>query len=166
MKKIFSIFIFSALVYCSAYSQSSQSKAETLIGKYFQGKYKKSYKPGDYKFSQLAVLRSSYDDTKPYQSLLHKVDSLKWEGKKIDAHIAKMKTTTELNAAKKDSHRLSQEMVATSDKLINYMTEYKGKPVGWRLTTTQVAQNRKRVRDGDKKVFFLNEQISKIDSTD
>lgn len=161
MKKISFLILFLSLSFFSVYAQSQQAKAEDLVKKYLESKSKNKSNYQNLRFSKLAILRSSYEDTQTYKMLLYKVDSLKTEGKKIDAKIAKMKTAAELNKAKKDSYQLSHEMIIASNKLIDFMTEYKGSPKGWYISPIR---NQKSNYSISKKVFYLNQQLSKIDS--
>lgn len=147
--------LFCLLVSTLCYSQSNQEKAQILVTNYLENKFN-SNSNSDLKFSAIEVSKSSYTDTKNYKNFQHKIDSLKLEGRKIDARIPKMKTDAEINQAKKDSKHLSNQLVATSDEMIDFMTEYKGIPVGWILKTS--SQNKK----GKKKIFYLNKDLTKI----
>ncbi len=140
-----------------AQAQSNQEKAQGLAVSYLAGKSNLKSNP-NIKFNPIRVSRSSYADTKQYKNYLHKIDSLKIAGRRIDARIAKMKTTAELSQAKKDSNRLSHELVATSDALIDFMTGYKGNQNGWQIQS--ISQNRSR----RKKTFYLNQELTKVDS--
>jgi len=140
-----------------AQAQSNQEKAQGLAVSYLAGKSNLKSNP-NIKFNPIRVSRSSYADTKQYKNYLHKIDSLKIAGRRIDARIAKMKTTAELSQAKKDSNRLSHELVATSDALIDFMTGYKGNQNGWQVQS--ISQNRSR----RKKTFYLNQELTKVDS--
>lgn len=140
-----------------AQAQSNQEKAQGLAVGYLAGKSNLKSNP-NIKFNPIRVSRSSYADTKQYKNYLHKIDSLKIAGRRIDARIAKMKTTAELSQAKKDSNRLSHELVATSDALIDFMTGYKGNQNGWQIQS--ISQNRSR----RKKTFYLNLELTKVDS--
>ncbi|MVN22013.1 hypothetical protein [Mucilaginibacter arboris] len=158
MKKILPILFFlNILTFYSAHAQSNQQKAQGLIIKYLSSKSNLKSN-ANINFSPIEVLRSSFADTKQYKNLLHKIDTLKLEGRKIDARIPKLKTTAEINQSKKDSKNLSDQLVATSDQLIDFMTAYKGKPVGWMIKTTY------RHNTLRKKRFYLNQELTKVDS--
>ena len=158
LKRVFGIVVFLLLFTLSAQAQTEQKKAEGLIGQYILNKTKNTSNNTSIKFSPVEVLRSAFEKTQLYKNLLHKVDSLKIEGKRIDARIAKMKTAAELNQAKKDSYRLSKELSVASDHLIDFITTYKGQQTGWMVKT--IYRN-KTVR---KKTFYLNKELTKVDS--
>ncbi|MGI4021076.1 MAG: hypothetical protein ACRYFA_06190 [Janthinobacterium lividum] len=156
MKKYLPIILSYLLVSSFAYSQSNQQKAQDLVSKYLSSK--SNYKSSQIlKFSPIEVLRSSYADTKQYKSYLHKVDSLKLEARKIDIRFAKLRTTAEIDQSKRDSKNLSNQLVATSDAMINFMTEYKGPQVGWIL---KPIYRNKTMRN---KKFYLNLDLTKVD---
>ncbi len=158
MKKFLAIIIFFILIYNPIQAQSNQQKAVDLVTNYIKNKTNKSKYNPSFKFNPIQVLRSSFADTKQYKVYQHKIDSLKIAGRKIDARIAKMKTTAELDQAKKESYKLSHELVATSDQLIEFMTTYKGNQIGWMIKN--VYRN-KTVRN---KTFYLNFELTKVDS--
>lgn len=137
-----------------SFSQSNQEKAQTLVQKYLadHSKYNSTTDP---KFSNITVLKSSYADTKNYKNFQHKIDSLKLEGRKIDAKIPKLKTTLEIDQAKKDSKSLSNQLVATSDQLINFMTEYKGMQIGWTIKTTNPSTKKLRT-------FYIDRELTRV----
>ncbi len=158
MKKLLPIIVFYLLVSNSIQAQPNQQKAEGLVINYIKNKTNKSNFDPSLKFNPIQVLRSSFSETTQYKVYQHKIDSLKIAGRKIDAKIAMMKTTAELDQAKKESYKLSHELVATSDQLIEFMTTYKGNQIGWMIKN--VYRN-KTVR---KKTFYLNFELTKVDS--
>ncbi len=153
MKKTLLLIILSILNSAVIYAQYDQEKAQQLVKNYLN---RKSLKVKSTSFSSIQVLRSSFSNTKQYKNYQDKIDSLKLAGRRIDARIAKMKTTAELNQAKKDSNRLSHELVATSDELIDFMTAYKGNPVGWQIKAN--------VSKRSRKTFYFNHELMQIDS--
>lgn len=153
MKKTLLLIILSILNSAVIYAQSDQEKAQQLVKNYLN---RKNLKVKNISFSSIQVLRSSFSNTKQYKNYQDKIDSLKLAGRRIDARIAKMKTTAELNQAKKDSNRLSHELVATSDELIDFMTAYKGNPVGWQIKAN--------VSKRSRKTFYFNQELTQIDS--
>lgn len=155
MKKSLSAIFFCLLVSNFARAQSNQEKAQELSGDYLT---KTSNFKSNLKFNAIQVLRGSFSDTKKYKILVYKIDSLKKEGRRIDARIARLKTAAELNQSKKDSKHLSNELVATSDQLIDFMTQYKGPQTGW--TIKPVSRN----KSSSKKTFYLNLALTKVDS--
>lgn len=157
MKIIVLIVVINLLASAQNFAQTNQQKAQDLVVSYLKNRSKLKSKQ-NIKFDRIEILRSSFTDTKPYKNYQHKIDSLKVAGRKIDARIAKMKTAAELNQAKKDSNWLSRELVATSDELIEFMTSYKGKPVGWQIRIA----NSSRLRS--KKNYYINQELTKIDS--
>lgn len=154
LKKTPAILIVYLLLFsCCAYSQSNQQKAQELVSSYI------SLKSGqNINFNPVQVSRSSYADTKQYKNFVHKVDSLEVVGRKIDARIPKLKTTAEINQSKKDSKNLSNQLVATSNQMIDFMTEYKGQQIGWIIKASY--RTKKLVR----KKFYLNMELTKVDS--
>lgn len=157
MKVIVFFIIINLFTSAQNFAQTNQQKAQDLVVSYIKNR-SKSKNNLKIKFNRIEILRSSFADTKQYKNYQQKIDSLKVAGRKIDARIAKMKTTAELNQAKKDSDRLSHELVSTSDKLIEFMTSYKGKPVGWQIRIA----NTKRLRV--KKHYYINQELTKVDS--
>jgi hypothetical protein len=153
MKKLLLIIVFFGLLSVSVYAQTNQQKAQELVTNHFPNSSIQSIN-----FGQLVALRSSYADTKIYKNYLRKIDSLKLEGRKIDARIPKLKTTSEINLAKKDSKSLSNQLVSTSNRLIDFMTEYKGQQTGWIMKTSY---GNKTTR---KKRYFLDQELTKVDS--
>lgn len=157
MKKYLLAILSYLFVSLYAYSQSNQQKAQELVTKYFNSnsRFKSSQ---ILKFNPIEVLRSSFENTKLYKNFAYKIDSLTIVGRKIDARIPKLKTTAEITQSKKDSKNLSNQLVATSDAMIDYMTEYKGPQIGWILKTVY---HDKTIR---KKKFYLNQELTKVDS--
>lgn len=164
MKKTgLTIFIYLIVLY-SAQAQGNQEKAQELVRQYLDNKKKQVGSNPLIKFNSLVVLRSSFADTKTYKYKLYKVDSLKKEGRRIDARIARMKTTAELNQAKKDSYRLSSELTNTSNQLIDFMTSYKGTQTGWLIKSAYRNKNTQGTFHNTRKTFYLNEALTKVDS--
>lgn len=161
MKKTLPIIFFYIIGLTSARAQSNQEKAQELISNYLGSKTNTLNTGTNIKFNPVKVLRSSFSDTKPYRNLTRKVDSLKIEGKRIDARIPKMKTTAELNQAKKDSKHLSDALVATSDELIDFMTSYKGQQTGWIIKPVKSIKINPAKRI---KTFYLDKELTKVDS--
>ena len=157
MKKVLLTIFFCLLFFITVQAQSNQQKAQVLVVKYLNNKSNLKTSQ-NIKFSSLAVLRSSFADTKPYKNYQHQIDSLKSEGRKIDARIPKMKTTAEIDRAKKDSKQLSNQLVTVSDELIDFMTTYKGRQIGWMIKATLSTKNSR------KKTFYLNQELSRVDS--
>jgi hypothetical protein len=157
MKIYLFVILFCCFVSSIAYSQTTQQKAQELVSSYMHSKLNLPANQ-NVKINPIEVLRSSYADTKSYKNYLHKIDSLKLEARKIDARFAKLKTTTEINQSKKDSKNLSNQLVAVSDEMINFMTAYKGSQVGWKVKTSYQNQPQKKNR------FFLNLDLTKVDS--
>ncbi|MGI4729247.1 MAG: hypothetical protein ACRYGB_11800 [Janthinobacterium lividum] len=149
------LFIF-FLISVTSYSQSNQQKAQILVKNYIAG-YTKLNTNTNVKLGNIVVLKSSYSDTKQYKNFQHKIDSLKLEGRKIDAKIPKMKTTEEIDQAKKDSKNLSNQLVTVSDKLIDFMTSYKSLPIGWIMKASY--PNKKKT-----KTFYLDKELTKVTS--
>ncbi|RYY08160.1 MAG: hypothetical protein EOP43_00885 [Sphingobacteriaceae bacterium] len=144
------------LVPAISFSQSNQEKAQTLVKSYAKN-HSESPASNALKFSSVQSLNSSYADTKTYKNYQHKIDSLKLEGRKIDARIVKMKTDAEINQAKKDSKNLSNQLVATSDAMIDFMTHFKSTPTGWQIKSN-IPGKRK------SKIYFLNKQLTQVTS--
>ncbi len=138
-----------------SYAQTNQAKAEKLVNDYLNN-MPKLMVTSNLKFSTVHALKNSYSDTKTYKNFQRKIDSLKLEGRKIDARIPKMKTDAEINQSKKDSKQLSNHLVATSDQMIDFMTQYKTTPIGW--TIKAFNQNGSK----SKKTFFLNKELTKV----
>ncbi|RYE31648.1 MAG: hypothetical protein EOP42_10320 [Sphingobacteriaceae bacterium] len=157
MKKALLFIIFYQLVSVSAYSQSNQQKAQNLVTKYISSKYNLKSNQ-NLKFNPIEISRSSYADTKQYKNYVYKIDSLKLEARKIDARFAKLKTTAEINQSKKDSKNLSNQLVATSDVMIDFMTTYKGQQIGWLL---KMVSGNKII---SKKRFYLNMDLTEVSS--
>jgi hypothetical protein len=157
MKNYLSVILFCLCVSSAAYSQTNQQKAQDLVSSYVNSKLNKPFSQ-NLKFSQIEILRSSYADTKQYKQFVYKIDCLKTIGRKIDARIPKLKTAAEISQSKKDSKNLSNQLVAVSDEMINFMTAYKGPQVGWKIKTTNQNQLQKKNR------FFLNLDLTKVDS--
>ena len=162
IKRAYCLIVFLLVLVVSVQAQTEQKKAEGLVGQFILSKSKTN--DASIKFSQIKVLRSPFETTKLYKNLLHKVDSLKIEGKRIDARIAKMKTTSELTQAKKDSYRLSKELTSASDNLINYITTYKGQQTGWILKTRYPIKNKRGTYSSIQKTFYLNKELTQVDS--
>lgn len=158
LKKASCLIVFLLIAILSVQAQTEQKKAEGLVRQYISNEIKNASNDASIKFNPIKALRSPFENTKLYKNMLHKVDSLKIEGKRIDARIAKMKTTSELNQAKKDSYRLSKELTSASDYLIDYITTYKGQQTGWVLKTVY------RNKTVKKKNFYLNQELTKVDS--
>lgn len=156
MKKALLTLFFFSLFLASVYAQSNQQKAQALVIK--QLNKKSNFKSNqNIKFNTLEVLKSSFADTKQYKNYQHQIDSLKLEGRKIDARIPKMKTSAEINQAKKDSKRLSNQLVTVSDELIDFMTSYKGQQIGWMIKVATSTKN------SSKKTYYLNMELTKVD---
>lgn len=147
--------LFCLLFSTFSYAQTNQAKAEKLVNDYLKNTSKLKVDP-NLKFSTINALKNSYSDTKTYKNFQHKIDSLKLEGRKIDARIPKMKTEAEINQSKKDSKQLSNQLVATSDQMIDFMTQYKTTQVGW--TIKAFNQNGSK----SKRTFFLNKELTKV----
>ncbi len=163
MLKILPFLLLYVFFSISVKAQSKQEKAQALVNQYLNKKENFTSRQ-NIKFNPIQVLGSSFSNTKQYKIFTHKIDSLKLEGRKIDARIPKMKTTAELNQAKKDSKYLSDQLVTTSDRMIEFMTEYKGTQTGWMIksayrTKTSLG-NLKTVR----KKIYLNLGLTKVDS--
>lgn len=139
-----------------SYSQTNQEKAEKLATEYLKNTFKLKVN-SNLKFSTINTLKNSYSDTKTYKNFIRKIDSLKLEGRKIDARIPKMKTDAEINQSKKDSKQLSNQLVATSDQMIDYMTQYKTTQVGWIINVFNSNASK------NKKTFYLNKELTKVD---
>ncbi len=164
VKEAYYLFVFLLIFTVSVQAQTEQKKAEGLVGYYLFNKTKNPSNAASFKFNPIKALRSPFENTKLYKNLLHKVDSLKIEGKRIDARIAKMKTTAELMQAKKDSYRLSKELTTASDDLIDYITTYKGQQTGWILKTCYPIKNKRGVYSSKQKTFYLNKELTQVDS--
>ncbi|RYE29651.1 MAG: hypothetical protein EOP42_13880 [Sphingobacteriaceae bacterium] len=154
MIKTASILTILLLVNTISYSQSTQQKAQLLVKNYLTNHAANGLNT-NFKLSNIRVLTSSYTDTKQYKNYQHKIDSLKLEGRKIDAKIPKLKTEMELDQAKRDSKNLSNQLVTVSDQMIDFMTAYKSKPIGW--TVKSISKNK-------TKTFYLDEALTKITS--
>lgn len=137
-----------------SFSQSNQEKAQLLVKTYVENHYN-PHTNAALKFYAIKSLSSSYVDTKTYKNYQHKIDSLKLEGRKIDARIVNMKTDAEINQAKKDSKRLSNQLVAISDDMINFMTTFKSTPIGWQINTNTPGKRK-------SKVYYLNKELTKV----
>lgn len=153
MKKALLLIFLYPIYSMPVYVQSNQQKAQELASSYLSNKAGQNIK-----FSAVKVLRSSFAETRQYKILIQKIDSLKLEGRKIDARIPKMKTTAEISQAKKDSKSLSNQLVATSDQLLDFMTKYKGPQTGWIIKSVPANKNIAR------KTFYLNLELTKVDS--
>ena len=164
LKKAYCLIVFLLIFVLSVQAQTEQKKAEGLIGQYFLNKTKNTSNNTNIKFSEIKALRSPFENTKSYKDLMHKVDSLKIEGKRIDARIATMKTTAELNQAKKDSYRLSKELSISSDHLIDFISTYKGQQTGWILKTRYPIKTKRGTYSSIQKTFYLNKDLTLIDS--
>ena len=164
VKEAYCLFVFLLIFTVSSQAQTEQKKAEGLVGSYLFNQTKNTSNAASFKFNPIKALRSPFENTKLYKNLLHKVDSLKIEGKRIDARIAKMKTTAALTQAKKDSYRLSKELTSASDNLIDYITTYKGQQIGWILKTRYPIKNKRGVYSYIQKTFYLNKELTQVDS--
>jgi hypothetical protein len=145
-------------------AQTNQVKAEQIVKQYLSRNLQSVAVSQNIKFHPIQVLRSSFEETDGYKDLLQKVDNLKIEGTRIDARIAKMKTKAELNKAEKDSEHLSKELIAASDKLVRFMTSYKGGQIGWLLKASNSVKSKNRNSGIVTKTFFLNQELSHVDS--
>lgn len=141
------------LISAISYSQSNQEKAQTLVKNYIADH--PAANSTKVKLGQAQVLKSSYTDTKQYKRFQRTIDSLKLEGRKIDAKIPKLKTSAEIDQAKKDSKKLSDQLVAVSDQLIDFMTEYKSVQDGW--TIKSFNPNKKK-----NHTYYLDKALTKV----
>lgn len=158
MSKLIPILLLYLFISNPIQSQSNQQKAEDVVLNYVKNKTKRSRFNPSLKLNPIQVLRSPFSDTKQYKVYQHRIDSLKIAGRKIDARIAKMKTTSKLDQAKKESNKLSKELVATSEQLIEFMTSYKGPQIGWTIKPVKGTSNKIR------KTFYLDKELIKVDS--
>lgn len=149
------LFLLSCLVIpIVSFSQSNQEKAQLLVKIYVEN-HSGSHLNTTLKFSTIKSLGSSYVDTKTYKNYQHKIDSLKLEGRKIDARIVNMKTDAEINQAKKDSKHLSNQLVAISDDMIGFMTTYKSTPIGWQINVNTPGKRK-------SKIYYLNKELTTV----
>lgn len=155
MIKIVPLLIFCLVIPFISFSQSKQEKAQALIKNYIAD-HSNLHINQTTKLSALESLNSSYADTRTYKNYQHKIDSLKLEGRKIDARIVKMKTDAEINQAKKDSKHLSNQLVATSDAMIDFMTTFKSIPSGWQIMA--------RTQHKKSRIFYLDKELTKVTS--
>ncbi|MEX8549413.1 MAG: hypothetical protein V5804_17565 [Mucilaginibacter sp.] len=164
LKRVCYFVVFQLIFVLNVQAQTEQKKAEGLVEQYLLNKTKNTSNHTSIKFNPIKALRSAFESTTLYKNLLHKVDSLKIEGKRIDARIAKMKTTAELNQAKKDSYRLSKELSVASDHLIDFISTYKGQQTGWILKTRYPIKTKRGTYSSIQKTFYLNKDLTLIDS--
>ena len=155
--KTLTIVFVGLFIFKQAKPQDNQQKAQGLVFKYISNKPNLKSNQ-NINFSKIEVLRSSFVNAKQYKNLVHKIDSLKLLGRKIDARIPKLKTTAEINQAKKDSKHLSDQLVAGSNELIDFMAGYKGAQIGWFIKSNYPGKTEK------KKIFYLNRELTKVDS--
>jgi hypothetical protein len=134
-----------------------QQRAENLVKEFLDTAVKKYQ---GIKFDKLDTLRSSYLNDEKYKKLKKTFDSL---------IASKLKNSPKyvLNAHSiKDSTngRLDIETIALI-KMHNYAYHYKGKPTGWYIMHTYKANNEAGVQETGKLLFFLNNDVTKIDSS-
>ncbi len=156
MIKTVPLLLFCFIIPVAAFCQSDQEKAQMLVKTYLEN-HSNLHLRNNLKFSAITSLKSSYTDTKTYQNYQHKIDSLELEGRKIDARIVKMKTEAEINQAKKDSKHLSDQLATTSDAMIEFMTTFKSKPIGWQIKSAAYGQRKNRT-------YNLNKELTKVTS--
>ena len=137
-----------------SFSQADRQKAQLLVKNYIASHSKYGFNP-HIKLSAPQVLKTSYVDTKTYKNYQHKIDSLKLEGRKIDARIVKMKTDAEINQAKKDSKHLSNQLVTTSDAMIDFMTSFKTAQTGWLIKAYGFDKSKSRY-------YYLDKELTKV----